>query len=445
MQLKKYVAITLSLFFISNVLIVNGTAEKAITTFSHGRTLYVDDNADPSWYNETNFKRIQEALDNADSNDTVFVYHGTYYENNVIVDKKINLIGENKNSTLIDVQGSYKGVRIYADEVFFSGFTLRNNTYAFDYWYNSLLEINKSSHVVIKDNIFINNHRTEKPKNICGICILQSKNCLLRSNQFSDCNILMYYLDYLDGFKSNLSYYLHDIDTSNTANGKPILYIKNRDHVDVPSDAGQVILVNCSYCRIANQVITNVTNTIELFYSDHNIIENNYIKGCLQGFWTEYANYNTFRNNVFQNTSCSMWLSFSDYNLFTKNIFVMITIEQKSKFNIFTSNQFYPNAGEKGFSIQLDDSDYNVFSKNNIYSRGLVTIKVWGKCRNTVWNNNYWDKWIGLNHKLLEIFPKIIIGWQRSLYDSFLHIPKKINFPSYLLADLNPAKEPHTM
>jgi len=435
----------ISLFLLQSTTNAYGSEKKINTTTTTGKTLYVDDDADPSWYNETNFKIIQEAIDDASDNDAVFVYSGTYYENNVIVDKKISLTGENKNTTIIDAQGKYRCIRIYADEVFFSGFTIRNNTYDFDYWYNSLLEINKSSNVVIYDNIFINSHRTEKPINICGMCILQSTNCILRSNQFFDCNVLIYYLDYLDGFKSKLSYYIHDIDRSNTANGKPIVYIKNKNHVDVLSDAGQVILVNCSYCRIADQAINNLTNTIQLFYSDYNIIENNYINGSLQGFWTEYANYNTFRNNTFKNTSCSMWLSFSDYNIFTNNSFTMITIEQKSKFNIFNYNKFDSNTGKNSFSIQLDDSDWNIFSKNNIYSKGRTSVKVWGKCRHTVWNSNYWDKWIGLNHKFLRISPKIIICWQRSLYDSFLHIPKKINLPSYLLTDWNPLEEPYNI
>jgi parallel beta-helix repeat protein len=419
-------------------------SSKKIQTNSSENILYVGGTG------SKNYTTIQDAIDNAINGDTVYVYTGTYYEHNIIVDKKINLIGEDKNSTIIDVQGNYKGIQIYADEVVFTGFTLKNNTYKFDYWYNSLLEINKTSNVIINDNIFINSHNTEKPINICGMCILESTNCTLRYNQFFDCNLLIYYLDYLDGFKSNLSYYIHDIDTSNTANGKPIVYIKNKKHVDVLKNAGQVILVNCSYCKISNLVINNVTDTIHLFYSDYNIVENNKINGSLQGFWTEYANYNIFRNNTFTNTSCSMWLSFSDYNYFTNNTFTMITIEQESRYNIFTSNIFHssifhPNAEKKAFSIQLDDSDWNVFSKNNIYSSGIETVKVWGKCRHTVWDSNYWNKWIGLNHKLLKIFPKIIICWQRSLYDSYLHSPKKINFPSYLLLDKNPVEKPYNI
>ena len=71
----------------------------AIDNLSPG-TIYVDDDADPGWYDATHVKTIQEGIDNASSGDTVFVYNGTYYEN-VVVNKSIDLIGENKESTIV--------------------------------------------------------------------------------------------------------------------------------------------------------------------------------------------------------------------------------------------------------------------------------------------------------------------------------------------------------
>jgi parallel beta-helix repeat protein len=444
-KIKKIILTFLIIFLIllhSNA-IVYGFKQNVSQQKISSNVLYVDDDADPIWYNETQFKTIREAINTASDEDTIFVYNGTYFENYLRIDKKITIIGEDKNTTIIDAQSEHKCIILCADNIVFSGFTLKNNTYLFDYWYNSLLEINKSTEVTVKNNIFINTQRTEKPTNVCGMCILQSINCILRNNKFIDCNLLIYYLDYNDGFKSKLSYYIHDIDKSNTANEKPINYIKNKKNIDILEDSGQVILVNCSYCRIANQIIKNMTNSIELFYSNYNIIENNQITGTLQGFWTEYADYNIFRNNTFTNVSCSMWLSFSDYNTFTNNSFTMITIEQKSKYNIFRFNQFYSDNQKNSFNIQLDDSDLNIFENNNIYSYGLISVKVWGKCRHNSWDRNYWNKWIGLKIKILKFCPKFIICWHRSLYDSFLHHPKKLNFPSYILKDYNPALEPY--
>lgn len=75
-----------------------------------------------------NYTRIQDAIDNASAGDTVFVYDDSspYYEN-IVINKSICLVGENRETTVID--GNKKGdvVRVDADEVVIKGFTLRNS------------------------------------------------------------------------------------------------------------------------------------------------------------------------------------------------------------------------------------------------------------------------------------------------------------------------------
>ena len=52
-------------------------AEKTIDSLLVAdNTIYVDDNADPSWYNETHVKTITEGINNASVGDTVYVYNG---------------------------------------------------------------------------------------------------------------------------------------------------------------------------------------------------------------------------------------------------------------------------------------------------------------------------------------------------------------------------------
>jgi len=47
------------------------------------------------------YSSIQEAINNADHGDTIFVSSGTYYEN-VVVNKTVSLIGEDVSSTIIN-------------------------------------------------------------------------------------------------------------------------------------------------------------------------------------------------------------------------------------------------------------------------------------------------------------------------------------------------------
>ena len=88
-----------------------------------------------------NYKKIQDAINDAQDGDTVFVFAGMYYEN-VVVDKSINLIGEDRNTTVID--GGKKGdvVKVDADCVTICGFTVRNSK---DHYSNYGIKMNSNS------------------------------------------------------------------------------------------------------------------------------------------------------------------------------------------------------------------------------------------------------------------------------------------------------------
>jgi len=62
----------------------------------NGGTLYV------GGFGPNNYTKIQDAIDNASNGDTVFVYDDSspYYEN-IGIDKSINLLGENRETTVI--------------------------------------------------------------------------------------------------------------------------------------------------------------------------------------------------------------------------------------------------------------------------------------------------------------------------------------------------------
>ncbi len=84
-----------------------------------GSTLYVG-GAGPG-----NHTSIQGAIDDASPGDTVHVFSGVYYEN-VIVNKTISLVGEGRDTTIIDGNGTGNMVYVSADWVNISGFTVRN-------------------------------------------------------------------------------------------------------------------------------------------------------------------------------------------------------------------------------------------------------------------------------------------------------------------------------
>ncbi len=98
------------------------------------KTIYVDDdNTSGPWdgTQEHPYQNITSALEHAITGDTIYVYNGTYYEN-VVVNKTVSLLGENKLATTIDGNMTDTVVSVTADDVTISEVTIRNggNRYA---------------------------------------------------------------------------------------------------------------------------------------------------------------------------------------------------------------------------------------------------------------------------------------------------------------------------
>jgi parallel beta-helix repeat protein len=74
-----------------------------------------------------NYTDIQDAINNASDGDTVFVYNGTYQAEWITIDKALSLLGEDKNTTVLD--GRYSNnmiILVESSDVTIHGFTLIN-------------------------------------------------------------------------------------------------------------------------------------------------------------------------------------------------------------------------------------------------------------------------------------------------------------------------------
>jgi hypothetical protein len=141
-------------------------------------TVYVDDDADPSWYDATHVRTIQEGVNNASIGksvgNNVFVYSGTYIEN-VVIDKTINLTGEDRNYVNVSCPGTFNEIsfNITADNVNISEFNFEN---VFSYDHTGIQII--GNHTDINRNSFVGNGND-------GIIIIGSNN-LIRNNIFNN-------------------------------------------------------------------------------------------------------------------------------------------------------------------------------------------------------------------------------------------------------------------
>ena len=85
-----------------------------------GNTLYVGGDG------SGNYTSIQDAIDDANPGDTVFVYKSTYYEN-ITVDKSIDLIGEDKQNTIINGKYDKVPVLIFSSHTRISNFSIQKS------------------------------------------------------------------------------------------------------------------------------------------------------------------------------------------------------------------------------------------------------------------------------------------------------------------------------
>jgi len=129
--MKKLLAVAIMILFIS-VSVIPSTGINVVKQITmptaKGDTLYVGGNG------TGNYTSIQGAIDDASDGDTVFVYDDSspYYEH-VVVDKSINLVGEDRDTTVIDGNGIANVISIIEDNVSISKFTIQNSgTNAYD-------------------------------------------------------------------------------------------------------------------------------------------------------------------------------------------------------------------------------------------------------------------------------------------------------------------------
>ena len=136
-----------------------------------------------------NYSMIQDAINDASSGDTIFVDSGIYYQQ-VIVNKMVELIGENKDSTIIDGSNSNNILKIEADGVIVKDFTIQYGAIG--------VYIVTSSNVQIKNNII--------KKNWEGIGLLAVSNSEIKQN-----DILNNYFEGINPIQSSGNYFSKNI------------------------------------------------------------------------------------------------------------------------------------------------------------------------------------------------------------------------------------------
>ncbi len=157
-----------------------------------GNNLYVGGNQ------QGNYSRIQDAIDNASEGDTITVFNGMYNEN-IILNKSINLIGEDKYITIINGRINDNVITLTANQVKITGFTIQhsgdkfphaginvtsdNNNISGNILINNFygMTLFSASNNIISENIISNNDQ-------CGIYMTDSSNNIITRNTIENHN-----------------------------------------------------------------------------------------------------------------------------------------------------------------------------------------------------------------------------------------------------------------
>ena len=247
-------------------------------------------------YVPDDYPTIQEAINNAKQGDTIFVRIGIYNEN-IIVDKSINLIGENKNKTIIDGQGKGNTITLTCEKIRINGFTITNgsqkNVSKIKSWDSAGIRLNSSNNTII-GNIIINNN--------LGIFGTQITNSTICNNDFINDGINFYPYDtYLNRPPLIKKHYKHTIE-NNTVNGRPLLYYIDKENFEISYlNIGQLIAVNCTNMKLRNIKINNTDFEVLMIMCSSCIIENSSFGDNDGEFSLVNSKNNIIRNNKMSN------------------------------------------------------------------------------------------------------------------------------------------------
>lgn len=366
---------------------------------------------------------IQQAIDNATDGDTIFVRNGTYIEN-VTIDKRVSLIGENKESTIV-YDYSWDVMKVVADNVTINNFTLESppGTRGFSVHILNAENCNVSGNKLIawkagvyieeaSNNCISDNYITADPDYyfVFGIWLDRSSNNIICGNNITAVNYygssICIYLDRssdnnLSGNTMTCNYqglfvvgspleHVNHVDASNTVNGKPIYYWINERDKTIPVDAGYVALVNCTGITVQDLSLANGLNDILVVSTENTTITRN----TAHGIFLRWSLNNTIsKNNIF-------WNDFWRQDWRTRGILL-----ENSSSNTIFENKI---ENDEGYAIELRDLLYGYSSNNNMfYHNNLLTSSPVTTTSNSgsgnIWNNgypsggNYWSIYNGID------------------------------------------------
>lgn len=233
-------------------------------------------------------QEIQEAINTANPEDKLFIYHGTYYEN-LVVNKSLSLIGQNRCNTTVD--GNFTGdvIEIAANKVNITGFTIQNsgalphcgillNNSTNNNLYDNQIIANNNIAICLSHSSSNNITANNIANNGVGISLEWSSNNTLQGNIITASSFEGIWLDY----SSNNRIYRNTV----TATSFHCLGL-----YESPNNT------------VAGNTLSNSYIGIELFNSTNNGVFSNTLLKSNYGIWLHSSSNSEFYHNNFVNNT----------------------------------------------------------------------------------------------------------------------------------------------
>jgi len=332
---------------------------------------------------------IQEGINRAGDGDTVFVSAGTYYEH-VVVNKSISLIGESRDTTIVNGSGSGFVIFIEVDNVIVGGFTAQNGSM-------SGIFLSNCSNCRIENNIVTLNVES-------GIRLVNSSANLIRNNEVFNNGY------FIPSWATGLGIFLGWWSCNN---------IISSNHV-YDNMAGGIFLdgSNTNLLRdnnVTNQHAPTTPDGIDVISSHGNVVQMNAISNNSIGIFVLWSSWNMiYDNNVFNNGVSEDYGYGIEINRSTNNTVVGnhvlnntqgIAIKDEASNNTVAYNTIANN----GRGAYTHYSNSSIFCKNNFINNN-VQASVGGAFPGddypdiNAWDNgaegNYWGSFTGADANL---------------------------------------------
>ena len=418
------------------------------------------------------FPTIQEGVDHADSGNVILVREGIYKEHLFINKTSLTIIGADKYNTILDgCKTNGQGIVVRSENVVIKNLTItnfkdgsRDEIFSYDH---AGVELQKAN-ATIENNRFIDNG--------VGIELFDTalNTTIINNEMINDGLLIGNYYQSSDFPNLTPLCFVHNIN-NNTVNGKPLYYFKDQKDFTVPTDAGQITMVNCTNFTIKNIHMSNNDFSILLAFCYDSLIENITITHT-SGESLLFACENiTIQNNIIVDTFKAICLEYKSKNNIVRNNdisknYVGISLFNNASNNLIYNNKVYSNRGPMSAGIEIvsyhgGTQQENNISKNEIYNNPIGIRFRENTTNTTVYLNNITDNMFGMfmelfsdnNNIIYNNFRKNIIqaffngcsenNWENNYWNRPRFLPKaifgfkpvgKMEIP-YVNFDKNPA------